>query len=103
MPDIDRKSSITERERDMGMYETVRRDEDPLVLDANTPENLSADVESSLLNSPRSDGSGRGGGNASKRRLVSLDVFRGLTVAVMLFFPSPLFLEFIFSFLFYLL
>eukprot|EP00261_Vitis_vinifera_P025073 XP_010657682.1 PREDICTED: heparan-alpha-glucosaminide N-acetyltransferase isoform X2 [Vitis vinifera] len=66
----------------MGMYETVRRDEDPLVLDANTPENLSADVESSLLNSPRSDGSGRGGGNASKRRLVSLDVFRGLTVAI---------------------
>ncbi|KAL6350137.1 hypothetical protein AAG906_004075 [Vitis piasezkii] len=68
----------------MGMYETVRRDEDPLVLDANTPENLSADVESSLLNSPRSDGSGRGGGNASKRRLVSLDVFRGLTVAIMI-------------------
>lgn len=70
-------------QRAMGIYEAVRRDEDRQV---ESTEISSTDVESSLLNSSRSDGNPKGGvGNSSKGRLVSLDVFRGLTVAVFLF------------------
>ena len=77
----------------MGMYEAVRSNEDRRVRDANASQIPSSDVESSLLDSSGSDGRKGDGGNSSKGRLVSLDVFRGLTVGVILLFPSPFFVS----------